>query len=151
MLRRIDTFDLVFLLYASLLRISKAKTLKRALLQTDNFFQSSNENATCLTRTQIKIKLDVFANFLKKSNNICLDFKTTIILFDLILQFWRTQTLYLFFKLLSANNQQLFCVTESNIGQVPSNHTPPLYELLAPVLWFALTFGEVSETCRRMP
>ena len=41
----------------------------------DNFFQSSDKNATCLRQTQIKvseisdkqrIKLDIFVNFLQK-------------------------------------------------------------------------------------
>ena len=32
--------------------------------------------------------------------------------------------------LLSTTDQQLLYVTDSDIGQGPSNHTPPLYELL---------------------
>ena len=39
-----------------------------------------------------------------------------------------------FSKLPSATDQHLFCVTESNIGQGPLNHTLPLYELVASVL-----------------
>ena len=54
LLRRTDTFDFVCFLYASLSRIPKAETVKRALVQTNNFFQSSDKNATCLTRTQRK-------------------------------------------------------------------------------------------------
>ena len=77
LLRKADTFDLVYFLYASLSRICKVKTVKRRLLQTDNFFQSSEKNVTCLTPTQIKIleisekqriKLDIFVNFLKKKH-----------------------------------------------------------------------------------
>ena len=75
LLRRTGTFDPVCFLYASLSHISKAETVKRTLLQTDNFFQSSDIKFTCLTRTQIKvlgisekqrINLDIFVNFLKK-------------------------------------------------------------------------------------
>ena len=58
------------------------------------------------------------------SKKICLHFKTTTILFDFISQFWRSaillsRTLHLFSKLASATNQQLFCVTEIDIGQRP--------------------------------
>ena len=42
LLRRTGTFESVCLLYASLSHISKAETVKRTLLQTDNFFQSSD-------------------------------------------------------------------------------------------------------------
>ena len=38
----------------------------------------------------------------------------------------------------------------SLIGQGPSNHTSLLYELLVSVLWFTLSFGEVSKTCIKM-
>ena len=54
-LRSTDTFDPVCFLYASLWHISKAKTIKRTLLQADKFFQSSAKKTTRLTRTQIKI------------------------------------------------------------------------------------------------
>ena len=79
LLRRTDTFDLVCFLYASLSHISKVETVKRALLQTDNFFQSWAKKVTCLTRTQIKvlgiskkqrINSDIFLNVLKKSTSI---------------------------------------------------------------------------------
>ena len=110
LLRRTATFDPVCFLYTSFLCISKAKTVKGTLLQTDNFFQSSDKNTACLMRTQIKklgisekqrIKLDILSIFSKI--NIFLDFKTTIISFDFILQFWRSailssRTLYLFFQ-----------------------------------------------------
>ena len=75
LLRRTDTFDPVCFLYASLSHISKVETVKRTLLQTDKFFQSSDKKVTCLTRTQIKvlgiskkqrIKSDIFLNVLKK-------------------------------------------------------------------------------------
>ena len=77
LLRRIDTFDPVCLLYASLSRISEAETVKRTLVQTENFFQPSNKKVICLTRTQIKalgiseklrINFDVFLSFLKKKS-----------------------------------------------------------------------------------
>ena len=60
-----------------------------------------------------------------------LHFKTTIIFFGFILQFWRSaillsQTLYPFFQVALCN--------KSKIGQGPSNHTPLLYELLVLVL-----------------
>ena len=84
LLRRTDTFDLVCFLYASLSHISKAETVKRTLLWTDNFFQSSDEKATCLNldaknifrnSEKQRIKLDIFVNFLK--NEHFLHFKTT--------------------------------------------------------------------------
>ena len=53
--RRTDTLDLISFLYASLSHISKAETVKRALLQTDNFFSVIRLKSTCLTRTQRKI------------------------------------------------------------------------------------------------
>ena len=77
LLRRTDTFYPICFLYASLSRISEAKTVKRTLLQTDNFFQSSDKKATSPTRTQTKIlgisekqriKLAIFVNFLKKKH-----------------------------------------------------------------------------------
>ena len=73
LLRRTDTFDPACFLYASPSRISE--TVKMTLLQTDNFFQSSDKEVTCLTRTRIKvlgiyekkrIDFDIFVNFLKK-------------------------------------------------------------------------------------
>ena len=96
LLRRADTFDPVCFLYASLSRISKAETVKRTLLQTDNFFQSSDKKVTCLTQTQIKvlgisekqrINFDIFVNFLKKKRFFFLHFKKVILFFDFILQF----------------------------------------------------------------
>ena len=93
-LRRAGTLDPVCFLYASLSHISKAETVKRTLLQTDNFFQSSDKKVTCLTRTQIKvlgisekqrINLDIFVNFLKKKR-FFLHFKI-VFFFYFILQF----------------------------------------------------------------
>ena len=87
LLRRTDTFDPVCFLYASLSHISKAETVKRTLLQTDNFFQSSDKKVTCLTRTQIKvlgiskkqiINSDIFVNALKQKHIYFLYFKTVI-------------------------------------------------------------------------
>ena len=148
--RRTDTPDLVCFLYASLSHISKAET----------FFQSSDKKATCLlpyknfrnSEKQI-IKLEIFVNFLKKKH--FLHFKTGKILFDFILQFWKStiylsRSQYLFYTLPSATNQQLFCVTESDIGKDFLNHTPTLHELLPSELWLTLSFGEVSMTCKRM-
>ena len=92
--RRAGTFDPVCFLYASLSHISKVETVKRTLLQTDNFFQSSDIKFTCLTRTQIKvlgisekqrINLDIFVNFLKKKR-FFLHFKI-VFFFYFILQF----------------------------------------------------------------
>ena len=66
LLRRIDTFDPIWFLHASISRISKEETLKRT------FFQSSDKKATSLTRTKIKIlgisekqriKLHIFVSF----------------------------------------------------------------------------------------
>ena len=96
LLRRTDTFGPVCFIYAFLSPISKAETLKRTLLQTDNFFQSSDKKVTCLTPT--RIKLDIFVKFLKE--NIFLHFKTIIIF--LISYFslsviLLSRTLYLFF------------------------------------------------------
>ena len=82
LVRRTDMFDPVCFLYTSL---SKAKTAKWDLPQTDNFFQSSHKKSACLTRTQLKIlgiskkqriKLDIFSIFSKR--NIVLHFKTAI-------------------------------------------------------------------------
>ena len=58
------------------------------------------------------------------------------------MQIWRTalllnRTLYLLFQV-AVWNEQLFCTTRSDIGQRPSNHISPLYELLLSVVWLAL-------------
>ena len=75
LLRRTYTFDLVYFLYASLLCISKEKTVWGTLLQTNTFLQSSDKKSTSPILTQIKIlgiyekqriKLDIFVNFVKK-------------------------------------------------------------------------------------
>ena len=47
----ISTVFYMVLFYA----LSKAETIKRTMLQMDNIFQFSDEKATCLTQTQIKI------------------------------------------------------------------------------------------------
>ena len=79
LLRRTDTFDPVCFLYASLSHISNVETVKRTLLQTDNFFQSSDKKVTSLTWTQIKvlriskkqrINSHIFVNVLKKNTSI---------------------------------------------------------------------------------
>ena len=108
-LRKTDTFDPVCFLYASLSSLAKGKTVKRTLLQRRNSFQSSDKKATCLTRTKMKIfgifenqrnKLDIFSIFSKRAT--FLHFKTTIIVFDFILQFCRSAIfwfeLYIFFS-----------------------------------------------------
>ena len=75
LLRRTYTFDLAYFLYASLLCISKEKTVWGTLLQTNTFLQSSDKKSTSPTLTQIKIlgiyekqkiKLDIFVNFVEK-------------------------------------------------------------------------------------
>ena len=75
LLRRTYTFDLVYFPYASLLCISKEKTVWGTLLQTNTFLQSSDKKSTSPTLTQIKIlgiyekqkiKLDIFVNFVEK-------------------------------------------------------------------------------------
>ena len=87
LLRRTDIFDPVCFLYASLSHISKVETVKRTLLQTDNFFQSSDKKVTCLMWTQTKIlgiskkqKINphIFVNVLKKKTHLFLYFKTVI-------------------------------------------------------------------------
>ena len=156
--RRTDTLDLICFLYAFLSHISKAETVKRALLQTDNFFSVIRLKNNLLypdtkknfrNSEKQRIKLNIFVNFLKKKN--FLHFKTAMILSDFILQFWRntillSRTLYLFLQITFCHHPT--CVTESDIGQRPLNHTPPLYELLPSLQWLTLSFGEVSMTCR---
>ena len=92
-----DTFDPVCFLYASLSHISKAEIVKRTLLQTDNFFQSSDKKVTCLTWTQIKvlgiskkqrINSDIFVNVLKKKTSIFYTLKQYFFLISFC-GFWR--------------------------------------------------------------
>ena len=162
MFKKTDTFYLVCFLYASLLHISEGETVKRTVLQTDNFFQSSDKKPTCLTRTQRKI-LGIPRN--RELNWTLLSIFSQRKIFYTLKQQWfflisfysfegvryfRVELCILIYKLSSATNQQLLCVTESDIGQGSLNHTPPPYELLPSVLWLALSFGEVSMTCRRM-
>ena len=75
LLRKTGTFDPACFQYASLSHSSKAETVKSTLLQTVNFFYSSDKKVTWITRRLIKkfrisekqrINLDVFVNFLKK-------------------------------------------------------------------------------------
>ena len=94
-----------------------------------------------------RIKLDIFVKFLKKKH--FLHFKTIINFLDFIVCI-ECDTFDSNSKLVSATNQHLLCITESNIGQGPSNHKLPLYELLVWILWLTLSFGEVWETCIRM-
>ena len=152
LLRRTYTFDLVYFLYASLLCISKEKTVWGTLLQTNTFLQSSDKKSTSPTLTQIKIlgiyekqkiKLDIFVNFVEKKKNNFLDFKLTMIFFYFIFQVWRTAIFWVKFfifysKLLSGTKQQLFCPTESDTGQGPSKYILPL------ALW---AFAFSSMTC----
>ena len=146
MLRRSDTFQLVCCFYASLLPSSKGETVKWTLLQIDNFFQFSDKKAICLTRTQRKIlgiPRDRELNW-----TFLLIFPKRNIYYTLKQQWFYLISFYTFEGV--RYNQQLFCVTENDIGQGPLNHTPPLYELLASILWLTLSFGEVSKTCREM-
>ena len=92
MLRKTNTFDPVYFLYAFLHASLKRKPQRGHRWTT--FFQSSDEKVTCLTPTQIKIlgifekqriKLDTFVKFLKKKH--FLHFTTIIIFFYFILQF----------------------------------------------------------------
>ena len=162
MLRRSDTFQLVCCFYASLLPISKGETVKWTLLQIDNFFQFSDKKAIWLTRTQRKIlgiprdrELNWTFLLIFPKRNIYYTSKQqwfyliSFYTFEGVRYFW-VKLCFFFSKLPSATNQQLFCVTENDIGQGPLNHTPPLYELLASILWLTLSFGEVSKTCREM-
>ena len=124
---------------SSLSRIFKAKTVKKTLLQTDDFLQSSDKKATCFTQAQInisgifekqRIKLKIFVNFLKKKH--FLHIKTTIKCFWFHFAVLKECDIFqsnciIFSKLFSASNQQLLCITESDIGHGPLNHTPPLY------------------------
>ena len=100
-----------------------------------------------------RIKLEISVIFLKKKHFFYTlrqqHFFISFCSFEGVRYFWVELCIF-FSKLLSATNQQLFCVTENSIEQEPSNHTPPLYELLVSVLWLALSFGKVSKACRRM-
>ena len=93
LLRRTDTFDPVSFLYASISRISKAETVKMTLLQTGNFFQSSDKKVTCLMGIQVlefKRNRELILTFLSifsKRNVFFLHFKKVILFFDFILQF----------------------------------------------------------------
>ena len=97
MLKRSYTFNPVCFLYASLSGISKAKTVKRTLVQMDNFFQFSDKKTPSFTRTQIKIYMNSqkteneikhFCQFPQKET-FFLHFEITAIVFDFILQLWR--------------------------------------------------------------
>ena len=109
-----DTFDAVCFLFAFLSRISNAKNCKVDTASDGKRFQFSDKKATSLQghfknfRNSEKpiIKLDIFFNFLKRKH--FLHFKTGMILFDFILQFWRStillsRTLYLFLHVALCN------------------------------------------------
>ena len=107
LLRRTNALDFVCFLYASLSRISKVETAKRSLLQTDNFFSPKIKKETCLW-TQRKIlgiprnEESIWTFLLHFAKKLFLYFATTMILFDVILQFWKStillsRTLYLSF------------------------------------------------------
>ena len=146
LLRRTDTFHPICFLYTFHPYISKAKTVKRTLLQTDNFFQSSDKKATCLERTQIKVleiskkqkvKLNIFVNFLIKKTFFTLQNNNFFSFHFAVLTecntFESNSVFFYFFQVAlckPVTNKQLFWVTESDIGQGPPNHVPPLYELL---------------------
>ena len=107
-------------LFSSLSCISKAEIVKRTLLQTGNFFRSSDKKATCLMRTQRKNlgipgNRDLNWTFLSvfSKRNIFLHLRTTIILFDFIFQFGRStillsQTVYLIFRVALCNQSTVF-------------------------------------------
>ena len=103
LLRRTDTFDHVCFLYPPFLRISNAKTVKRALLQTYNFFRSSDKKS--------------HLPYLDKNKNFR-NFRETIFFLFNFANLIECDTFESnsVSKLLSATNQQLFCVTESDIG-----------------------------------
>ena len=125
----------------------------------NNFFQFSVKKATCLTRAEIKvsriprkrINLSIFVNFLKKKHFFILEsfFFISFRSFEGV-QYFLVDLFIFFSKLPFATNQQLFYVTETDMGQGPSNHTQPPYELLVSILSLTLNVGEVSKTCRRM-
>ena len=142
---------LVSFLYTSLLRISKAKTVKRILHQGNNFFQSSDKKATCITRTQTKIlrisekpiiKLNIFVNFFQKET--------------------------FFFKFYFAVLKECGISSSNSLHQVALPYQPTValrhwnryrtgtFKPLSTPLWtmcfstvLTLSFGEVSKTCRK--
>ena len=61
------------------------------------------------------------------------------------MQYFWVELWIVFFKLLSVTNQQLFYVTEGDIGQEPSNHALLLYKLMVLLLWFTLNLGDVKD------
>ena len=154
-MRRTDTFDPVLFLYASLLRIFKAQTVIRTVLKVDKFFQPSDKKSH-LPHADTNKSFRSFPGNRELDWTFCQFCQKMKYFFDFILQFWGSAiflswTLYLFFcKWFSGINQQLLCVSENDIRQGPSNHSPPLYELLFSVVWLILTFGEVSKIYRRM-
>ena len=115
LLRRTDTFYPACFLYAFLSRISKVETVKRTLLRTDNFFSPQIKKPPALCRHKIKNwgisdkeKINVHFSQFSLKETFVLHFKTTIIFFDFIFQFWRsatrlTRTLYLLFQVAPCN------------------------------------------------
>ena len=67
LLKRTDAFGPVCFIHAFLSPISKAETLKRTLLRTDNYFQPSDKKVTCLSPTRIN---PLSANPTKWSNTL---------------------------------------------------------------------------------
>ena len=119
LLRRADSFDDACFLYSSLLCISKLKTVKRTLLQTDNFFSPQRKNSPALRGHKSK-----FQEFSKNRElnwkflliflkiHIFLHFETAIFflfhfaaLKECVLL---SRTLYIFSSLLFATNQSCF-------------------------------------------
>ena len=80
LLRRTDTFGPVCFIYAFLSPISKAETLKGTLLQTDNFFHSSDKKHEL---HQHELNWIFLSNLSKR--NIFLHFKNNNYFFDFIL------------------------------------------------------------------
>ena len=160
LLGRTDTFDLVCFLYASLSRISKAKTVKRALLQTDNFFSPQIKKATCFTHTQRTIlriprnrELNwTFLSIFSKKPNVFYTLKQQWLFlisfysFEGVRYFW--VKLYIFFFQVALCNRPTLVLChwkQYRTGTFKPYSTP---------LWTSgfsiVTYTEVSKTCRRL-
>ena len=116
LLRRTDTFDPVCFLYAFVSRISKAKTVKRTLLQTDNIFSPQIKKHLALrghknfrNSRETEKYIGHFCQFFQ-TEKFFLHFKTTFFLiticsFEGVQHFWLELVIF-YSKLLSATNQQ---------------------------------------------
>ena len=156
MLRRTDTLVLVYFLYTSLSRISKAETVKRkdtasdgkpfSVLRWKSHLAYVDRNKILWIPRNRELNWIFFSVFPKR--DIFLHFNNiSFCSFEGVRYFW-IKLCISSSKLPFPTNQQLFCVTERNIRQGPLNYTPLLYDLLLSLMWLTLSFGEVSETCR---